>query len=173
MLEMQGLPSLHDEEVPGVSVMKALLVGEDNPYGKDPRYALYPLPEYSAGGRLCSLILQLSVKEYIKSFDRVNLCAEKWSMKEAKERALDLLTVRGEKQHDHFILFGSKVATAFGLRFNPFMSTTIGTGPAREVSVTILPHPSGRNRIWNEPGAIERARDMIFRVKAAAEFWDC
>ena len=167
LLEVQGVPPLHDEAVPGVPVMKPLLVGEDNPYGTDPRYALYPMPLYSAGGRLCHEILQLSTKEYIKTFDRVNLCSEKWSLKEARGKAFDLLVTRGVGQHDHFVLFGSKVCKAFNQEFKPFESVIFPTGPAREVLLTILPHPSGRNRIWNEPGSIEKAREMLHRLMAA------
>lgn len=60
-----------------MSDLRPILVGEANPYGGDPRYALYPLPENSAGGRLCRLILKLEVRQYLRSFDRRNLCATK------------------------------------------------------------------------------------------------
>jgi hypothetical protein len=172
LLEVQGVSSLHDKAVPGLSIVKPLLVGEDNPYGKDPRYALYPLPENSAGGRLCSRIMQLSIKEYIKSFDRVNLCGEKWSLPEARDRALDLLIAQGEKRHDCFVLFGAKVSKAFNLKFEPFTVTTFNYSQDRTVSVAILPHPSGLNRMWEVPGNIERAREILLRVKAAAGFCD-
>lgn len=63
--------------------MKPLLVGEQNPYGADPKFALYPYPENSAGGRLCFKVFGLTRHEYLARFDRVNLCSGKWSMSRA------------------------------------------------------------------------------------------
>ena len=39
---------------------KVVLVGEQNPYGPDPEFALYPAPEGSSGHRLCCQILMSS-----------------------------------------------------------------------------------------------------------------
>lgn len=139
--------------------MRPLLVGEDNPYGRDPRYALYPAPDYSAGGRLCFQIMKLSVKEYIKRFDRVNLCAEKWGMKEARKRAEELL-----ESHDVFVLLGSKVCKAFGLEFRPFTVYVVQRPREPLARVIVLPHPSGLNRIWNDPAAFERARTLLIET---------
>jgi hypothetical protein len=41
---------------------KIVLVGESNPYGADPYYALYPAPDGSAGHRLCCLVLGMTRK---------------------------------------------------------------------------------------------------------------
>jgi len=139
--------------------MKTLLVGEDNPYGSDPRYALYPKPEYSAGGRLCELIMKMSVKQYIGTFDRVNLCSGKWSMPEARAKAKELWETRGLDQN--YVLLGSKVCKAFDMTFTPFEilwrdGASVGGG-----AIVTLPHPSGRNRMWNEPGSLERAHRTL------------
>jgi hypothetical protein len=103
--------------------MKPLLVGEDNPYSVDDpvrsqRYALYPLPQNSAGGRLCALVMALTIKEYIGKFDRANLCDGRWSMKKARLRAALLLHDRGRGssadygygQHDVFVLPRARAA---------------------------------------------------------------
>lgn len=144
--------------------MKPLLVGEDNPYGSDPRYALYPEPEYSAGGRLCRLIMQMTVRQYIRAFERVNLCSGKWSMPEAKAYAKKL-AAWAYHSGTPMVLLGSKVAGAFGLKFDPFTygDTVFGeVGDALfSVRIVQLPHPSGRNRMWNEPGSIEKATRML------------
>lgn len=160
--------------------MKPLLVGESNPYGSDPRYALWCEPENSAGGRLCRLILGLTRKDergrdvadqktYFRAFDRVNLCAGKWDAGEARESALRI----GRKMYVEdmsamssgnwptppyrIVLLGAKVSAAFGgLEFNPF---TISRASGR--IYVVLPHPSGRCRAWNEPGAFERARAVL------------
>jgi hypothetical protein len=136
--------------------VRPLLVGEDNPYGSDPRFALYPRPTGSAGGRLCYRILKLTEKEYLRDFDRVNLCAGKWSMREARRSAAQLLADRGDLQS--YALFGSKVCTAFNLDFKPFTIVWKHDGLA---AIVILPHPSGRNRLWNEIGAFARARELL------------
>jgi hypothetical protein len=43
---------------------KILLVGETNPYGGDPRYALYNEPSNSAGGRLQRLIFGIGGRQW-------------------------------------------------------------------------------------------------------------
>lgn len=139
--------------------MKPLLVGEANPYQTDPRlaqrYALYPDPPNCAGWRLCHTIMQLEEDEYLRRFDRVNLCDGKWGIKEARARAEEL-----SKSHDVIVFLGAKVSKAFDCKFEPFWVSQRFTingvlSPQRRV---MLPHPSGLSRVWNEPGAYERAR---------------
>jgi hypothetical protein len=133
--------------------VRPLLVGEDNPYSRDPRYALYPEPEHSAGGRLCRLIMRLSVKDYIRGFERANLCAEDWSIREARDTARDLCAT-GDRV---LVLLGKKVCAAFGVDYLPY--TWLSTA-----KTVILPHPSGRSRAWNEAVALERAHDTLVRA---------
>lgn len=130
------------------STNKPLLVGELNPYGADQRYALYPSPRRSAGGRLCYDVLGLLPMEYFRTYDRANLCTGKWSTPAAGSKAFDL-EVQG---YDRLILLGAKVSKAFSVPFLPF---TVQDGKL------VLPHPSGLCRLWNEPGAYERAREAV------------
>jgi hypothetical protein len=132
---------------------RPLLVGESNPYGGDPYYALYPAPEGCAGHRLCTKVMGLSITEYLRRFDRVNLCDGKWGMKEARLRASNLLM---SLHYDLLILFGAKVSSAFDFRFTPFESFE-----RLHYRFVILPHPSGLSRAWHEPGAFERARAVL------------
>lgn len=139
--------------------MKPLLVGEDNPYSADPRYALYPDPDQSAGGRLCRVILKMTRMEYLRTFDRVNLCDDqRWSMPVARARAALL---REERRGGSLVLFGRKVAEAFGLgHVEPYKIV----GECADMVTTaffLLPHPSGRSRAWSEPWAVKRARDLL------------
>lgn len=144
--------------------MRPLFIGEDNPYGADPRYALYPYPGHSAGGRLCFKILGLTEKEYIKRFDRMNLCdSGKWSTKEAAKRVEALYVERGLDPAP-FVLLGSKVTKAFKLRFEPFTLAWQILGGVERRIIAILPHPSGLNRLWNEENAFARARDVLRRA---------
>lgn len=131
--------------------MRPTIVGEDNPYSQDPHYALYPVPVNSAGWRLCHRIMNLNKSEYLRYFARVNLCSGAWDSAEAKRNAEALVrskTLEGAP----LVLLGTKVCWAFGLMFSPF---------SRQGRFTILPHPSGRSRLWNTPEAIPKARALL------------
>lgn len=126
-----------------------VLVGESNPYGGHPDFALYPSPDGCAGHRLCCKILGMRRAVYMRVFDRVNLCDGPWRIKEARAKA-DTLRCR------QLILLGSKVCSAFGIPFKPW--STVGTLDPW----VILPHPSGLCRLWNQHDAYERARACVF-----------
>ena len=133
--------------------VRPLLVGEQNPYGGDPEYALYPAPDGCSGQRLCCLILGMRRKAYLESFRRVNLCDGTWDRSIAANRAGELRDSGGP-----LILLGRKVAASFDLGgFAPFTIVECGL-------FLLLPHPSGLCRQWNEPGAFERARTLVAEV---------
>ena len=134
-----------------------LLVGETNHYGgEDPTMALYPYPAQSAGYRLCHVILNLTRAEYLRRFERRNLCAEKWRIKEARLTAAEILA---SSQDRKLVLLGSKVCEAFDLLYRPFV---VHEDPAPLSRVIIvLPHPSGRSRGWNQDGSYAMARDLL------------
>lgn len=131
---------------------KVVLVGELNPYGADPRYALYDEPPQSAGGRMRRLVCGLPRREYLR-LGRVNLCAGKWSTPAARERARILSDMA---EHPAFVLLGRRVARAFGTDLEPFAWRRF-----ESATLVALPHPSGLCRVWNEPGAFERARAVL------------
>lgn len=149
---------------------RVLLVGEDNPYGSTPEWALYCAPEGCAGQRLQARILGLRPDVYL-SIWRTNLCAGGWSMKAAKARADDLFsTYLGSWRT--IVMLGRKVADAFaratGKAVPPF-------GQSRHVvhfseytnavrTLVSLPHPSGRNTIWNDPRRVIDARMLLAEV---------
>lgn len=135
--------------------MRPLLVGEDNPHGSNPAHALYPSPVGCAGWRLCVKIMGLSEDDYLERFDRMNLCAGRWSAGEARDRAKDVLA---EAYRPAIVLLGAKVCRAFDVTYAPFSALT-RTATARRL--VVLPHPSGRCRLWNESGAYERAREVL------------
>jgi hypothetical protein len=127
---------------------RPLIVGESNPYGSDPYYALYPDPDGCAGHRLCCKILGISKPAYLNTFDRVNLCDGPWRIREARTKAS---TLRGRQ----LILLGSKVCSAFGLPFEPW--TLVGD----VAPWVILPHPSGLCRMWSMKNSISMARQCV------------
>lgn len=127
-----------------------VIVGELNPYGVDPRYALHDMPSNSAGWRLRNKILELSRREYL-ALNRHNLCTGRWDDVAALREADRL---KAAYFGDYvFLLLGRKVATAFGLKGVELFT--------RVDSTILIPHPSGRCRVWNEPGSTERARSLI------------
>jgi hypothetical protein len=127
---------------------KYYFVGESNPWGSDPHFALYPAPNGSAGHRLCRAILGIARATYLEVFTRVNLCDGGWSTRAARRRASEMRAESAER--DRLVLLGARVAAAFDLPFRPF--ETFGE------DALVLPHPSGRCRIWNDPDSIARAR---------------
>lgn len=129
-----------------------LLVGEDNPRSQDPRLALYPYPTGGAGGRLAK-ILGLTPTKYMQTFDAVNLCNGSWELDDACFMA-DML----EEEHgnDVLVLLGSKVCRAFHVEFKPF---TVVKSEYKKL--VILPHPSGRCRIWNDRKSRGLARKAL------------
>ncbi len=135
---------------------RVLLIGESNPYGSDPRFALYPEPPGCAGARLCA-ILGYTKREYLRLFDRCNLLSgPRWSAPEAR-RAAEALDV------DYRVLLGARVAAAHGLTFEPFCNVQDnGLGDCYAWRGVMLPHPSGRSRLWNDyPQAVARARGLV------------
>lgn len=140
--------------------MKVLLVGETNPYNPEARFALYPLPAGASGGRLAK-ILGMTARDYLRTFDRMNLVSGAWSLQTARD------TARSRTTAPYRILLGRRVCAAHGVEFRPF--TTVSSRTQRWVSCVILPHPSGRSRLWNAPTAASRARRLVRALVRAAE----
>jgi uracil-DNA glycosylase len=136
-----------------------VIVGELNPYGRDPRYALYDEPVGSAGGRLRRIILGLRRTEYFRRdwFERGNLCTGAWSAPAARTQAGRVVQHHPDAT---ILMLGRKVATAFAQAtgapvVEPF---------SRDGRFVAIPHPSGLNRAWNDEGAVERARALLVEV---------
>ncbi len=125
-------------------MIKPLIVGEVNEKGGKP---LFPYPANGSGGRLCK-ILGLPPLEYMFTFDRVNLCTATWNPIAARMVAQGLM-----RRPRTFILLGAEVTAAFGFPFTPFV---VMHDPYSKYAM--LPHPSGRCRIWNDPIAAQKAR---------------
>lgn len=144
---------------PGPTFGRVLFVGEDNPYGSSPRMALYDEPPGSAGGRLRRVVLGLPRRVYLgKSIGRANLCAGRWSVREARARAAELVDVAAQ-DGGAIVMLGRKVADAFGAdHVLPF---------TRVEQFVAVPHPSGRNRVWNDQDAVPRVRALLRAVAPA------
>jgi hypothetical protein len=146
------------------------LVGEHNPYGIDPSFALYPLPEHASGGRLARC-LGMSATEYLAAFARRNLLADaEWSAPAAREAAE--LLVRQEHPAG-LVLLGVRVACAFGVPRAPYevLGAVFVDGSVERtclVPSTQIPHPSGRNRAWNDPATPDKIRRAVRALREEA-----
>lgn len=142
-----------------------LLVGEDNPLSLEPEHALHNYPPNCAGWRL-QRILGLSDDDYL-GLDRTNLCTPTWSTFEARARAK--LLMGAALRHDAMVLLGRKVAEAFARvldprpRLEPFTrhDLRIEAGEVARLTLVALPHPSGRNHLWNDPANRLRAQALL------------
>jgi hypothetical protein len=117
----------------------------NNPYGKD-KYALYPLPKHSAGGRLYAMMSayeMLTMMSYRDNFDRRNLCRGKFLPVKARWQAA-LWHSEWSGSGRVVLLLGRDVANAFALPPRLLLPTVIDSVTYRQV-----PHPSGRNPWYN------------------------
>ena len=136
-----------------------LLLGESNPYGSNPEFALYCYPPGCAGYRLHH-ILGLPQHQYL-ALHRKNLCDGDWSKEQAKKRARELISSAAPWRV--MVLLGRKVTETFekvALRdvpLVPFSSRMCSPS----LTLVSLPHPSGRNAAaWNLQ-ARARARQLL------------
>jgi hypothetical protein len=138
---------------------RVLLVGESNPYGSNPEFALYCHPSTSAGGRL-QRILGLDEDLYL-ALHRQNLCDGDWSKQRAVERAWTILSPTAP--WNVVVLLGRKVASVFetvalgGDPIVPFSSKVCCPG----MTLVSLPHPSGRNAAQWSDQARRRTREIL------------
>lgn len=149
---------------------RVIMIGEDNPQSADPKHALYPYPPGCAGHRL-SDILGLGMGDHLALW-RTNLCNPRWSVVAARERRDELLSPSAP--WNVLFLLGRKVAGVFEeiLGALPPFSEASKLGPAwknidqkwflswnhassdkgpdpKLFAILVLPHPSGRNLVWN------------------------
>jgi len=138
-------------------VCRVVLIGEANPYGSAPEFALYCYPPGCAGYRL-RRILGLPQHKYL-AIHRTNLCPTDWSTREARRRA-QLLVADPSAPWRVLVMLGRKVADAFGYE-KPFFTHDVATRTDGEMHLVSLPHPSGRNTVWNDGRLVTRAREIL------------
>jgi hypothetical protein len=137
---------------------RVVVVGELNPYGSRPEFALYHLPRKASGNRLREH-LGLTDVTY-RRLDKVNLCDGEWDSCSARARAVTILI---EGRHDVVVMLGAKVRRAFGEVGLAFFESSTPDHLRGRVLVT-LPHPSGMCRAWNAPDARDKAVRLLKAV---------
>lgn len=155
---------------------RVTLVGECNPYGADPEYALYPYPSGCSGSRL-RRIMGVPTDRYL-AFRRVNLCSGVFSVSHARTAAAlfrsSLVEHAASPSRDVVdlplvVLLGRRVSRAFSGMFPDDEPPAVwgrlldSSGAASWVS---LPHPSGLCRVWGHGmwsvgGSVQRAREVL------------
>jgi len=133
--------------------MKTLLVGLDNPRSDDPAYALSPYPEHRTGGRVVRMIGTVvegyTATDYLRDFHRTNLYPigaappkGKGTTRRDRERAAETYAIARQHGYRNIVALGQRVSDA------------MATASDRDDDPPLLidvPHPSARNRAWNEP----------------------
>jgi len=144
---------------------RPLIVGESNPY---PCAALAPDFPNSSGARLLRMINEVATmhpSEYEHAFDRRNLCRRRWNDKVA-ERAGEVLK-KELRINDRVILLGRsvvllghKVRRAVGVPpLDPF-----GVLFLNGITYYCIPHPSGLNRLYNNPALRRHVGQLLLRL---------
>lgn len=142
---------LGDAELP---MPIGLLVGEQPRPGGNPKLPLWPWPKNCAGERLFRMS-GMTMLDYLTKLARVNMSREpvaRWNKNWAGRRAEFLTTAL--PRNARVVLCGSRARDAFriGEWFEPVdlanLEFEIPRGWARAVAI---PHPSGRNEIYNDP----------------------
>jgi hypothetical protein len=151
-----------------MSDCRVILVGEANPYGSSPEFALYCYPPGCAGYNL-RRIIGLPQQQYL-ALHRTNLCPTDWSMREARRRA-QLLIADPSAPWRVIVMLGRKVADAFAYD-HPFFTHAIAPRTDGEMYLVSLPHPSGRNASSWSGRAPLRAREIL-RGLAPEIPWGC
>ena len=131
-----------------------LIVGEMPGENTSEKLPLFPWPRNSAGGRLMKMSL-LSPGQYLGRLLRTNLFYEysgDWDHEMARARAR---TIHAQRTVDRVVLLGQRVGEAFG--FSAFFAHEVRD----DVHYVCIPHPSGRNRIYNEQNARVGARAAV------------
>lgn len=132
------------------------LIGQAPGPNTDPELPLHPCFANSAGARLARF-LGLRPEQFLERFDRFNLLnrfpgqdasgEDKFSMQRARVAAEAILPFLRERE---VVFVGRKVSEAFGYheRVLPFLERQYH--PKLDMHFSCIPHPSGRNRWFND-----------------------
>jgi hypothetical protein len=157
--------------------VKPVLIGMNNPYNGDPRYALYPSPDISAGGRLCTMFLAAANRagihadsfDYISGFERMNLInTPTWDPVSAKIASRTLKpTLMGRE----VIICGVSVLTMMDLQRHEWLCWHRRPPDLFENSFdyVLIPHPSGRCREYNDPEVVVAVGDLLLEAWKKAQ----
>lgn len=126
-----------------------------------------------SGFRLCA-IMGVDPDDYLERYVRQNLCDAEWDEATARRSARRIaVNAMFQTGPSRIVLLGRRVADAFvdalvgiganGLRRLELLEGYCCVGASLEIDVVlvVLPHPSGRSRVWNDPKSLRRARRLL------------
>ena len=156
--------------------VRGMLVGEAPGPNTDPRLPLFPAPGNSAGARLLRYA-GIDPVDWFGKLLRVNLCDGPWSLRRATVGRARVLSYLLDEANFYdgaplrVLLLGTRVASAWGCRgsfgyeehqygLNPI--ATFRMVPSdKTLHVAWIPHPSGRNLLYNVRRNQSRAKRSV------------
>ncbi len=150
--------------------MRTLLIGLDNPYSRNASHALLPMPDGATGNKIVQLIdeamdADYSPRQYLRDFARINLYPGETARSGKGATSTDRLLARlcmiliANARYSGVVLFGKRVQVAFG-DFVTF-DTETDVKIVDDATFYALPHPSGRNRWYNQATNREHAARIL------------
>lgn len=144
---------------------RGLLVGEAPGPNTDARLPLFPEPRNSAGGRLLKYA-DIDPVDWLGKLVRVNLCDEQWSARRAMRGRARIMMylfdprnwVDGEPLR--VLLLGQRVAREWSC-FGSFGHVEMRFYDGPTLHVAWIPHPSGKNLLYNSRRNQLRARRAV------------
>lgn len=144
---------------------RGLLIGEAPGPNTNALLPLFPHPSNSAGGRLLKYT-GVDPADWLGKLVRMNMCDGTWSTRRAvagRARALAYL-LDEDNYHDglplRVLLLGVRVAGAWGLA-GAFGYVEMILERDRSLHVAWIPHPSGKNLLYNSRRNQLRARRAV------------
>lgn len=144
---------------------RGLLVGEAPGPNTDARFPLFPEPNNSAGGRLLKYA-GIAPADWLGKLVRMNLCDGAWSARRAVAgRARALAFLFDEKNNYdgeplRVLLLGTRVARAWSC-YGAFGTHEEAYYRGPTIRVAWIPHPSGKNLLYNSRRNQLRARRAV------------
>jgi hypothetical protein len=147
-----------------------LLIGEQPGPTNNPAVPLWPYPPRSAGGRLHAMS-GIPMADYLAMLARVNIALQpvaRWNRTAARDRVVTLLDDLPDGAR--VVLVGARALDAYndvfgqGVRLDWFGRegwSIKGLTTTRVIAVTAVPHPSGRNPMYNDPATVAAARRAV------------
>jgi uracil-DNA glycosylase len=164
--------------------MRTILVGEAPPQSR-PRDTPTSLPFSGASGKRFSDMLGVDVTEVFETRNLISIWPGKSSKGSLFPLALaragmrDLMRELETRQLSHpqlapsrLILAGTRVATVFHANNLPRLewhTVWFAASMVLPYEISIIPHPSGVSRAWNDPDMVERVQRFLLEEKERME----
>ena len=146
--------------------MELVIIGESKAGGRGLDEAFGPR---CASAKRLAALLGMTPEEMQKRYRyRYNLLGPgPWDAAKATAVAGALLGMFAAHRNVAWVLCGRKVADAFGYRGVYLSCFTL-----EDKAAVVIPHPSGRNRLWSDGRTVRKARNVLGLLKDWKGNWD-